>query len=362
VPSRRDRKKADATLTPFAALATDIPERASDFDAEEIAASAPAAPAAMPAPELDDDMLPESTATMPVVGPETDTAPANVRTRPGARKVAPRTDAADIPRTIAQMQAQEEPGTVFVTDEEEVAPPEPEPLFISPRALLIGALVPFAVVTLTYVLVDALCRAIGLADIARNVVNFIAIGGSAFAALALGIRNWQTAFHDLPTDLHPRSLVDLWQRRGTGQQRDMWVTAALWIVAGFVFMTLFTLIFAPFSYRLAAAYFIPYLLLIMFAKAVGAFLFLGYFERGMLALATPSRAALITGVVYGLALVVVNVITIASREPSAVSVMLTYVVISLVVGLATAWLRLRSGSLLAAIAFQLLLLLLGFQV
>jgi hypothetical protein len=211
--------------------------------------------------------------------------------------------------------------------------------------------------------VDALCRAIGLADIARNVVNFIAIGGSAIAALALGIRNWQTAFHDLPTDLHPRSLFDLWQRRGAGPQRDMWVTAALWIVAGFVFMTLFTLIFAPFSYGLSAAYFIPYLLLVMFAKAVGAFLFLGYFERGMLALATPGRAALITGVVYGLALVVVNVIiTIVSRGPSAVDLMLTYAVISLVVGLATAWLRLRSGSLLAAIAFQLLLLLLGFQV
>ena len=362
MPSRRDRKKADATPTPLAALATEIPEREADFDVAEIAVPAPPAHAAMPAPELDDDMLPEATATMPVVVPETDTAPANVRSRPGARKVATRAEGAAVPRTIAEMQAQDEIGTVFVTDEEEEPLLPPEPLFVSPQALLMGALVPYAIVGLTYVLTDLICRQIGIPDIARNVVNFVTIGVSGITALALGIRNWRAAFHDLPTDLHPRSLVALWERRGRGPQRDMWVSAALWIVAGFVFMVLFTLVFAPFSYGLAAAYFIPYLLLVLFAKAVGAFLFLGYLERGLLALAPPSRAALITGVTYGLALVVVNAITIAAREPSAVGVMLTYAGISLIVGLAAAWMRLRSGSLLAATAFQLLLLLLGFQV
>ncbi len=360
MPSRRDRKKADATPTPLAALAAEVPERTTDFDAAEIAVPEP--PAAMPATEPDDDMLPESTATMPVVGPETDTAPANVRTRPGARKIPSRAESAAVPRTIAEMQAQDEVGTVFVTDEEEAEPPPPEPLFVSPQALLRGALIPFAIVSLTYVFVDLICRQIGIPDIARNVTNFVAIGASAIVALALGVRNWRTAFHDLPTDLRPRSLLELWERRGTGPQRDMWVSAALWIVAGFVFMLLFTLIFAPFSYGVAAAYFIPYLLLVMFAKAVGAFLFLGYLERGLLALAPPSRAGLITGVAYGLALISVNAITIAAREPSAIGVMLTYAGISLIVGLAAAWIRLRSGSLLAAIAFQLLLLLLGFQV
>ncbi len=50
-------------------------------------------------------MLPESTATMPVTPPETDTAPANVRSRPGARKVGDRTAIPVVPRTIAEMQA-----------------------------------------------------------------------------------------------------------------------------------------------------------------------------------------------------------------------------------------------------------------
>jgi hypothetical protein len=353
VPSRRDRKKADATPTPLAALATDIPERDTDFDAAELSVATP---------EPDDDMLPESTATMPVVGPETDTAPANVRTRPGARKISARAEIEAVPRTIAEMQAQDEVGTVYVTDEpeEEIAPPEP--LFVGPRTLLLGTLIPFAIVTLTYVLVDAICRAIGIPNIARNVINFATIGASAIIALMLGVRNWQAAFHDLPTDLHPRSLLDLWQRRGTGPQRDMWVSAGLWIVAGFAFMLLFTLVFAPFSYGLNAAYFIPYLLFVLFAKLVGAFFFLGYLERGLLALATPTRAALVTGALYSLALIVVNVITIAVSDPSAVGVMLTYAVVSIIVAFAAAWIRVRSGSLLAAIAFQLLLLLLGFQV
>jgi hypothetical protein len=361
VPSRRDRKKAAATATPLASLATEMPDRDRDFDAEDLVAVESPAPAAMPAPELDDDMLPESTATMPVVGAETDTTPANVRARPGARKIATRTELPDVPRTIAEMQAQDEGGTVFLAEEEEELPP-PEPLFVSPQELLIGAVVPFLIVTLSYVLIDLLCRAAHLPDSVRNVVNFIAIGVSAIVALWLGIRNWRIAFHDVPTDLHPRSIIDLWQRRGTGPQRDMWVSASLWIIAGFVFLLLFTLVFAPFSYGLSAAYFIPYLLLVLLAKAVGAFLFVGYFERGMLALAAPGRAGVITGVVYGLALMFINAVTIASREPSAIGVMLTYSAISLFVGLAAAWIRLRTGSILAAIAFQLLLLLLGFQV
>src|SRR4051812_3913178 len=119
LPSRRDRAKADATRTPLADLAASLPKRAEDAET----------------PEPDDDMLPESSATMPAEAPETDTAPANVRTRPGARKVASRSGAPAVPRTIAEMQAVSHHTTEVETDELEreeraTEEPEPQPLFV----------------------------------------------------------------------------------------------------------------------------------------------------------------------------------------------------------------------------------------
>jgi hypothetical protein len=364
VPSRRDRKKAEATPTPLAALATGIPEREADFDAAEIAATAPPAHATMPAPELEDDMLPESTATMPVVGPEIDTAPANVRSRPGARKIATRTEIDDVPRTIAEMQARDEVGTVFVTDEaEEAEPLPPEPLFVSPQALIIGVLLPFAVLTVIPTFGSLLCRLVGASDTVYTAVNFVCIAVASIIALMMGVRNWQTAFHDMPTDLHPRAVLELWFTRTPRDQRDLWNSVAKWIVGGFVFLLLFFLIIAPFTLGLRATYFIPFFLVGLFGKGVSAFLFVGYFERGALTLSKPNRAALITGVLYGGALAIANCITIALNSPSQfATAALPYIAISLVVGLSTAWIRLRSGSLAAAISFELLLVLLQFGV
>ncbi len=356
--SRRNRAKADATRTPLADLAPSLSARpdAAPVDEPDLAS------------EPDDDMLPESSATMPAPPPQTDTAPANVRSRPGARKIGDRARVPAVPRTIAEMQAGAYQTNTVETDaleaeERAATEPEPTPLFVSRRTLLVTTVVPYAILALIPALLDLVCRAAGISGTVRLISDFIATATCGLVALGLLLRNWRVAFHDVPTELHPITILALWEQRASGARRDGWVTGALAIIAGFVVMLCLSLLLTVIARGVSAVYAIPYLLILLFAKAVGAVLFVGYLQRGVLTFQSATRATFTTGVLYGVALAIWNAFTIlASNVAHPLNLILTYALISLAVAIAVAWIRLRSGSLIAAVAFQLLLLLLGIAV
>ena len=351
--SRRNRAKADATRTPLADLAPTLPARPDD----------PETPS-----EPDEDMLPESSATMPAPPPETDTAPANVRTRPGARKVADRSRVPAVPRTIAEMQAGTYQTNTVETDaleaeERTATEPEPSPLFISPQTLLVTTFVPYAILALTPAIFDLACRVVGTGGTVRLVVDFIATATGGLIALALLLRNWRVAFHGVPTELHPISILALWEQRASGERRDGWVTGSLAVIAGFIAILLFSVVLNIIARGFAALYTIPYLFVVLFAKAIGAVLFVGYLQRGLFTRQSATKATLLAGALYGIALSIANVCTfLAGGLSNPATIITSFVLVSITVGFATAWIRLRSGSLLAAVAFQLLLLVLGIAV
>ena len=356
--SRRNRAKADATRTPLADLAPTLPARPDAAPVDDSAALS----------EPDDDMLPESSATAPAPPPETDTAPANVRSRPGARKVSDRSRIPTVPRTIAEMQAGPDATNTVETDaleaEERAAQePEPTPLFISTQALLVTTFVPYAILALTPAILDLICRVVGAGGTVRLVVDFIATAAASLVGLALLLRNWRAAFHDVPTELHPISVLALWEQRASGERRDGWVTGSLLTIAGFIVILLFSVVLNIIARGFSALYTIPYLLVVLFAKAIGAIVFVGYLQRGLFARQAATKATLLTGLLYGVALAIANTFTfLVSGVSNPATVITSFVLVSIAVGFATAWIRLRSGSLLAAVAFQLLLLVLGIAV
>jgi len=96
---------------------------------------------------------------------------------------------------------------------------------------------------------------------------------------------------------------------------------------------------------------------------IGAVLFVGYLQRGLFAVQSATKATLTTGLLYGITLAVMNTLTfVVGGVSNPATIITSFLLISLAVGFATAWIRLRSGSLIAAVAFQLLLFLLGFAV
>lgn len=357
--ARRDRAKADATRTPLADLAPDIPQRSEHENASnEETTSA-----------TTDETPPKTLAMEPLETTETNTAPANVRSRPSARKIGTRSGVPlSIPRTIAEMQSGVTQTTVIETDvleAEEAAAEEdlPPELFISRELLLITTLVPFAILTILPALLGLAVHGVGFSNSVRFAVDFAATALCSIGAFALLIRNWRLAFHDTPTELRPRTVLELWEQRASGVRRDGWVTGSLAIIGGFLVMLLLSLVFLPASYGLSATYLLPYVLIQIIAKGIGAVLFVGYLQRGLRALQSPMRSTVATGLLYGISLAVVNTVTIAVNDPSSITgLAIPFVLVSLAVAFAAAWIRYRSRSLIAAVCFQLLLILLGIRV
>lgn len=360
MPSRRDRDKNDATRTPLADLAPSIPERVAVADGAD---ATMAEPEPMRSANTDIDPSPVATAI------PAETARSAPPPRPGARKIRDRDRSGTpfVPRTIAEMQSGVQRTVAAEPDAIEDQPPiieeSPPELFVSPRTLFITSFMPFVVLAFIPALLDLLWHGAGLSRNVRLALDFVVTLLCSAAAFALLVRGWRIAFHTAPTELHPRSVLDLWELRASGARRDGWITGSLAIVAGFVVMLFFIVLLTFVAKGLTATYAVPYLIVLLLSKAVGATIFVGYLQRGLSAIMSPTRAALTTGLLYGVALALWNVATIvASNVDNPANFILTYVVISLVVAFATAWIRLRSTSLIAAIAFQLLLLLLGFSV
>ncbi len=311
----------------------------------------------------DDDMLAESTATMPAPPPETDTAPANVRTRPGARKITERDGTTAVPRTIAEMQSGAyhtvDYDTDTVADAEEVERErEAPPLFITPRALVLTTLVPYAILALVPAGLFAACRAAQVSPTISFIAFFVALAAGSVAALALLLRNWRIAFHDAPDELRPSSILLLWEERG--RRSDGWRNGSLAIMGIFLLLFVLNIITVLISAGITATYLIPFQLLLIFTKVLGAFLFYGYLQRGLSSIMSESRAATISGLALGLAAGVVSSITYAAVATSAsAQSIFAFAAIVLVVALIGAWIRQRSGALYPAVAFYLLLL--GFS-
>lgn len=356
MPSRRDRTKAEATRTPLADLAPSLPVRADDTHADELE-TAQRIP--------DDDMLAESTATMPAPPPETDTAPANVRSRPGARKIGERSGVPIVPRTIAEMQT----GTHHTVDydsdavaDEEDAEREWEapPLFISLRALVATTFVPYAILALVPAVLFAICRAAHVSATISFIAFFIALAACSVVALALLLRNWRVAFQDVPEELHPLSILLLWEERKGGSRPDGWKTGSLAIIGIFGLLFTLNLVTVLLSAGLTATYLIPFQLLLIISKVIGTFLFYGYLQRGLSSMMSETRAAIITGFALGLSAALVSGITFASIATNASARgVLSFAGIVLVVSLIGAWIRMRSRGVYPAVAFYLLLL--GFS-
>lgn len=356
MPSRRDRTKAEAIRTPFADLAPAIPAREEPAPADE-------ADVAQIIP--DDEMLAESTATMPAPPPETDTAPANARSRPGARKIGERAGVPAVPRTIAEMQS----GTYHtveydadaVAEEEEVERErEAPPLFISPRALVLTTLVPYAILALVPIMIFIVCRAAHASDAISFVAFFIALAVGGVVAFAMLLRNWRVAFHDAPDELRPLSILTLWEERSRGPRPDGWRTGSLAIMGIFLLLFLLQIVTVLLSAGIRSIYLVPFQLLLLITKAIGALLFYGYLQRGLSSVMSEVRAAAISGLALGVSAGIVSGITYAAFATSvSAQNALSFAGIVVVVALVGAWIRLKARSLYPAVAFYLLLL--GFS-
>jgi hypothetical protein len=356
LPSRRDRTKAEAIRTPFADLAPALPAREERAPADE-ADEAQIIP--------DDEMLAESTATMPAPPPETDTAPANARSRPGARKIGERDGAPAVPRTIAEMQTGSyhtvEYDVDAVAEEEEVERErEAPPLFISPRALVLTTLVPYAILALIPVMIFIICRAARVSDTIAFVAFFIALAVGGVIAFAMLLRNWRVAFHDAPDELRPSSILAIWDERSHGPRPDGWRTGSLAIMGIFLLLFLLQMVTVLFSAGIRATYLIPFQLLLLITKAIGALLFYGYLQRGLSSVMSEARAAVISGLALGVSAGIVSGVTYAAFATSlSAQNTLSLAGIVVVVALVGAWIRLKARSLYPAVAFYLLLL--GFS-
>ncbi|MDQ6905852.1 MAG: hypothetical protein M3176_03390 [Chloroflexota bacterium] len=354
---RRNRAKADATRTPLADLAPTLPVRT---DAERVDERD------MPLPEPDDDMLPESSATMPATPPETDTAPANVRSRPGARKITDRAATPAIPRTIAEMQAGVTRTNTVETDaieaEERIAA-EPLPLFINARTLVLTTYAPYVILALVPALLFYAFRAAHFSDTVSFVAYFVALAACSIIALLLLFRNWRIAFHAPPDELRPSSLLLLWEQRSRGERPDAWKTGGVAIVGVFLLLFLLNMIAVLFNAGVAATYLVPFQLVLLATRIIGAFLFYGYLQRGLASLMTETRAAIVTGFALGISAALVSVVTyaalVSNSTPSSQSSIFSFAAITMIVALIGAWIRMRTAAVYPAVAFYLLLL--GFS-
>jgi hypothetical protein len=356
LPSRRDRTKAEATRTPFADLAPALPVR-DDREPDDEPEAAQRIP--------DDDMRAESTATMPAPPPETDTAPANTRSRPGARKVGERGGVPAVPRTIAEMQSGAAHTVAYDADavaveEEAEREREAPPLFISLRALVLTTFVPYAILAFVPAMLFAICRAVHLSATISFIVFFVALVVCGVIAFAMLLRNWRVAFHDAPNELHPLSILALWEERGSGPRPDGWRTGSLAIMGIFLLLFILQTVTVLLNAGITATYLIPFQLLLIITKAMGAFLFYGYLQRGLSSVMSETRAAAISGLALGVSAGLASSITYAAiaANASARSI-LAFAGIVIVVALIGAWVRLRARALYPAVAFYLLLL--GFS-
>ena len=357
MPSRRDRTKAEATRTPFADLAPALPARddhTHDHDDEPDAAHR------IP----DDDMLAESTATMPAPPPETDTAPANTRSRPGARKIGERDGVPAVPRTIAEMQTGAYHTVAYDADtvameEEAEREREAPPLFISLRALVLTTFVPYVILALVPAILLTICRTAHISETISLITFFIALAVGGVIAFAMLLRNWRIAFHDAPDELRPSSILALWEERARSPRPDGWKTGSLAIIGIFILIFVLQIVTVFFSAGIAATYVIPSLLLFIFSKVIGAFLFYGYLQRGLSSIMSETRAVAISGLAFGLSAGLASGITYAIIKNVSAQNTLSFAGIVVVVALIGAWIRLRARALYPAVAFYLLLL--GFS-
>ncbi len=359
MPSRRDREKADATRTPFADLAPEIPTRDADYVPDEPTTDAPATNAArIP----DDDMLPESSATMPATEPETDTTPANVRSRPHARKIATRTAIPAVPRTIAEMQAQESNEAVTPAgsdaDFDDSQHAEDFHCFISVPRLFLTTLAVYAALSLLPPIAIALYPFLGFTNIAPLLAIYPAalMVGCIIVGFALP-RIWQTAFHEKPSELRFGSIIDLWHRRSRGVRTDPWLTGALGILGVFVVVIALSILGTAAVSGSSAFYRVPLLLVSLIARALTVIAFVGYLYRGLRASYSEIRSVLLTGLYLGVCMsIVLYLAALSAPTTPSLQLLITSIAVTIIVAFASTWLRARTRSVYAPVALMTLFL------
>ncbi len=254
------------------------------------------------------------------------------------------------------MQSSEKSGKSYV--------PEPQPLFIAPPTLVVTTFVPYAILALVPSLLDVIGRGAGFSNTARAITSFVMLAICGIGALLLLLRNWRVAFHDVPTELRPITILELWEQRASGDGAMAGSQDRLAIIAGFGVMLLLSLLLTVVSRGLTAIYCDP--LSAHPALREGA-------RRGALCRLSAAWPALHplgdqshTGDRPALRRRPDHLERDHYRSkqclgPDGITSLATPPSVSLSPSRA-AWIRLRSGSVLAAVAFQLLLLLLGIAV
>lgn len=362
MPSRHDREKADATRTPLADLAPDIPQRDADYVPD---VPTPDAPTTNAARIPDDDMLPESSATMPATGPETDTAPANVRARPNARKIATRAAVPAVPRTIAEMQARgdmwmagsEEADTGMLADTGDDEEEDVPACFVSLPRLIATTLVCYTILAILPALVLFIGRAAALPVTILIAVYVVALMIGSVVTLILLPRYWRAAFHDMPDELRPTRVLDLWQRRRSGARSNVWVTGGLALIGIFLLIFVTTTVGAITALGINALYRIPAQIVVLVSRTLATLLFLGYLYRGFRASFPGGRAALLAGLYFGCAQAVTSGIIYLVLNPTLqYADVVVLGATTLVVALVSAWIRARTRAIYPAVALQLLFL------
>jgi len=394
VPARRNQEKTHATETPLAAIAPVMPTRSTPRDDAET----------MPAEDFVLQKAPvvaNSTGSLETVNSETadvgETLPEDAVLAPArrsGRKIAPKRSGAGVPRTIAELQRQEsgfpaDDAPTGITTEANIDTPPFEgenaiPQVVEEEVLLLVPLRTVAITTAVMWLLAAFIPQVVLVAFERIGVNsttsslayYITLGVGGILTFLLLVRAWQGAYGPHMDDLSWRTIPEIWVRRsktypGGLARRDTWTTAALAALGGFVFLA-GLLLFTVVRGLPATLPVLPVLLLIVPVKALVGAVFVGFLQRGLTAQMPRSRAALITGIIYGLAIAAQNAVAFAAptRVTDGQTVAVSQVIIataiavtvSFFVGIGIAWFRLRTRSVWAAVAFQLTLLLLQFPV
>ena len=394
MPARRNQEKTHATETPFAAIAPPMPARPAPRDiAEEtpdndfVLQNVPVTKGTADSPETADEEIPEDAE---IVTQDPLPAPS----RRSGRKIAPKRTGAGVPRTIAELQRQESglpaddaPTGITTGGNNDAPPPEIESAIQQEEEEEVLLLVPLrmvAIATAVMWLLAAFVPQVILVTFERTGVDintsslayYIALGIGGILTLLLLMQAWRGAYGPRIDDLNWRTIPAVWARRskvypGGLPRRDGWTTAALAALGGFIFLA-GLLLFTVVRGLPATLPILPVLLLIVPVKALVGAVFVGFLQRGLTAVLPRSRAALITGVVYGLAIAAQNAVAFAAptRATDGQTIAASQIIIataiavtvSFFVGIGIAWFRLRTRSVWAAVAFQLTLLLLQFPV
>lgn len=297
-----------------------------------------------------------------------------------------------VPRTIADLQRQEAGASLHDAGPDTAAPvteamrdavavdEEPAvPLRVPFRSVILATVAMWLLAAVAPELGFAVGRLLNASTLAIFATYAIVLAvGSALMVIVLD-RSWRAAFGLPPHELNWRTLPDLWRRRFRQEtyasglpRRDTWITVSVAAVFGFLLL-LTLLVYTAVTVAEFRQTFLFRNLPALVSRGLCGAIFLGFLYKALIARYPRSRAAILAGVALGFAVAVPNILRFAILlapvdgqsvlSPSdAFLASAVALPLDLLIGVSVAWLRLRSRSVWAAVAFLLTLVILGLPV